>query len=168
MPSTSEAVERAAVANGGKNLIDRGPRCYERSPGELLPQTFPSEPSTAVEQQQANPLPDLPPRCPRHHALHVVIMAGSARLHCHRFVDWRELGTSSCSSARFGAKAVQAAKIEICWTSRTDFSGSEHLLEQENPMHDSDSAGGVIVHTSSRHLHRVAAGSLRTIYRSDL
>ena len=61
MPSISEAVERAAVANGGKNLIDRGPRCYERSPGELLPQTFPSEPSTAVEQQQANPLPDLPP-----------------------------------------------------------------------------------------------------------
>ena len=58
MPSISEAVERAAVANGGKNLIDRGPRCYERSPGELLPQTFPSEPSTAVEQQQANPLPD--------------------------------------------------------------------------------------------------------------
>ena len=56
MPSISEAVERAPVANGGKNLIDRGPRCYERSPGELLPQTFPSEPSTAVEQQQANPL----------------------------------------------------------------------------------------------------------------
>ena len=65
MPSISEAVERAAVANGGKNLIDRGPRCYERSPGELLPQTFPSEPSTAVEQQQANPLPDLPPKVPR-------------------------------------------------------------------------------------------------------
>ena len=84
MPSISEAVEQAAVANGGKNLIDRGPRCYERSPGELLPQTFPSEPSTAVEQQQANPLPDLPPRCPRHHALHVVTMAGSAGLHGNR------------------------------------------------------------------------------------
>ena len=96
MPSISEAVERAAVADGGKNLIDRGPRQYERSTGELLPQTFPSEPSTAVEQQQTNPLPDLPPRCRRHHALHVVIMAGSARLHCHRFVEWRDLGTSSC------------------------------------------------------------------------
>ena len=52
--------------------------------------------------------------------------------------------------------------------SDSDSSGFEHLLEQENPLRDSDSAGGVIVHTSSRHLHRVAAGSLRTIYRSDL
>ena len=68
----------------------------------------------------------------------------------------------------FYEKVVQAAKKSICRTSRTDFSGSEHLLEQENPLRDSDSAGGVIVHTSSRHLHRVAAGSLRTIYRSDL
>ena len=83
MPSTSEAVERAAVANGGKNLIDRGPRCYERSQGELLPQTFPSEPSTAVEQQQANPLPDLPPTVPRAQSLRMLTMAGSARLHGH-------------------------------------------------------------------------------------
>ncbi len=78
MPSTSEAVERAAVANGGKNLIDRGPRCYERSPGELLPQTFPSEPSTAVEQQQANPLPDRATTSDNRHALHEVTLAGSA------------------------------------------------------------------------------------------
>ena len=78
MPSISEAVERAAVANGGKNLIDRGPRCYERSPGELLPQTFPSEPSTAVEQQQANPLPDRATSSDKYHALHEVTLAGSA------------------------------------------------------------------------------------------
>ena len=95
MPSISEAVERAAVANGGKNLIDRGPRCYERSPGELLPQTFPSEPSTAVKQQQANPLPDLPPTVPRAQSLRMLTMAGSARLHGHRFVHWEALGTSS-------------------------------------------------------------------------
>ena len=45
----------------------------------------------------------------------------------------------------------------ISRASRTDSSGSEHLLEQENPMHDSDSAGGVIIHTSFRYLHRAAA-----------
>ena len=91
MPSTSEAVERAAVANGGKNLIDRGSRCYERSSGELLPQTFPSEPSTAVEQQQANPLPDLPPTVPRAQSLRMLTMAGSARLHRHRLVQWKAM-----------------------------------------------------------------------------
>ena len=100
MPSISEAVERAAVANGGKNLIDRGPRCYERSPGELLPQTFPSEPSTAVEQQQANPLPDLPPTVPRAQSLRMLTMAGSARLHGRRLVQWKAMGTSSCLCER--------------------------------------------------------------------
>ena len=105
MPSISEAVERAAVANGGKNLIDRGPRCYERSPGELLPQTFPSEPSTAVEQQQANPLPDLPPRSPKAQSLRMLTMAGSARLHRHRLVRWKAMGTSSslCERGRRGS-----------------------------------------------------------------
>ena len=44
MPSISEAVERAAVVNGCKKLVDRGTRPYERSPSELLPQTLSSEP----------------------------------------------------------------------------------------------------------------------------
>ena len=96
MPSISEAVERAAVANGGKNLIDRGPRCYEveRSPGELLPQTFPSEPSTAVEQQQAIPLPDRATSSDKYHALFTrslwQVLQGR---NDHRFVKFSEIGT---------------------------------------------------------------------------
>ena len=73
--------------------------------------------------------------------------------------------------ARFWAEAVQARRhfrSPESLLSRSDSSGSGHLLEQENPMRDSDSAAGVIIHASFRYLHRVAAGSLRTIYRSDL
>ena len=62
MPIICEAVERAAVANGRKNFVDRGPRRYESSPGELLPQTLPSEPSTAVVEQHVQILsPTFPP-----------------------------------------------------------------------------------------------------------
>ena len=55
-----------------------------------------------------------------------------------------------------GPKRFRPPK-SICRTSRTDFSGSEHLPEQENPLRDSDFAGGVIIHTSFRSLHRAAA-----------
>ena len=58
--------------------------------------------------------------------------------------------------------------FSISGASWADSSGSGHLPEQENPMRDSDSAAGVMIHASFRYLHRVAAGSLRTIYRSDL
>ena len=58
--------------------------------------------------------------------------------------------------------------FSISGASLADSSGSGHLPEQDNPMRDSDSAAGVIIHASFRYLHRVAAGSLRTIYRSDL
>ena len=84
MPIICEAVERAAVANGRKNFVDRGPRRYESSPGELLPQTLPSEPSTAVVEQHADPLPDLPPTVPRAQSLHMLTVAGSARLQLAR------------------------------------------------------------------------------------
>ena len=55
-----------------------------------------------------------------------------------------------------GPKQFRPPK-SISRASWTDSSGSEHLLEQENPMYDSDSAGGVIIHTSFRSLHRAAA-----------
>ena len=76
-----EAVERAAVANGRKNFVDRGPRRYESSPGELLPQTLPSEPSTAVVEQHADHFPDLPPTVPSAQSLHMLTLAGSAGSH---------------------------------------------------------------------------------------
>ena len=64
MPSISEAVERAAVVNGCKKLIDRGPRPYERSPCELLPQTLSGEPlncrRTAANRSSPRPSPTLP------------------------------------------------------------------------------------------------------------
>ena len=86
MPIICEAVERAelsAVANGRKNFVDQGPRRYESrpAPGELLPQTLPSEPSTAVMEQHADPLPDLPPTVPRAQSLHMLTLAGSAGSH---------------------------------------------------------------------------------------
>ena len=58
--------------------------------------------------------------------------------------------------------------FSISGASRADSSISGHLLEQENLMRGSDSAVGVRIHASFRPLHRVAAGSLRAIYRSDI
>ena len=56
----------------------------------------------------------------------------------------------------------------ISGASRADSSGSVHLREQGNPMGDSGSDAGASVHASFRHLHRAAAGSLRTIYKKRL
>ena len=100
MPIICEAVERAAVANGRKNFVDRGPRRYESSPGELLPQTLPSEPSTAVVEQHADPLPDQATASDSHHALHMLTLAGSAGLHGHRSMRWSEMASSSCLCER--------------------------------------------------------------------
>ena len=68
-------------------------------------------------------------------------------------------GLPCYSLARFWVKVRKWFRPQnsISRASRTDSSGFEHLLEQEKPMRDSDSAGGVIIHTSFRSLHTAAA-----------